>query len=142
MNTNLSFACDYMEGCHPAILEKLTETNLIKTPGYGLDDYTRSACEKIKSACRKPEAQVFLLTGGTQTNATVISAILKSYQGVVSASTGHIATHEAGAVEACGHKVLTLPSHNGKIDAAELSRFLVDYDQDANHDHIVMPGMV
>lgn len=142
MNTNLSFACDYMEGCHPAILEKLTETNLIKTSGYGLDDYTRSACEKIKSACRKPEAQVFLLTGGTQTNATVISAILKSYQGVVSASTGHIATHEAGAVEACGHKVLTLPSHNGKIDAAELSRFLVDYDQDANHDHIVMPGMV
>ena len=142
MNTNLSFACDYMEGCHPAILEKLTETNLIKTPGYGLDDYTRSACEKIKSACRKPEAQVFLLTGGTQTNATVISAILKSYQGVVSASTGHIATHEAGAVEACGHKVLTLPSHNGKIDAVELSRFLVDYDQDANHDHIVMPGMV
>lgn len=142
MNTNLSFACDYMEGCHPAILEKLTETNLIKTPGYGLDDYTRSACEKIKSACRKPEAQVFLLTGGTQTNATVISAILKSYQGVVSASTGHIATHEAGAVEACGHKVLTLPSHNGKIDAAELSRFLADYDQDANHDHIVMPGMV
>ena len=72
----------------------------------------------------------------------MISAILKSYQGVVSASTGHIATHEAGAVEACGHKVLTLPSHNGKIDAAELSRFLVDYDQDANHDHIVMPGMV
>lgn len=142
MNTNLSFACDYMEGCHPAILEKLIETNLIKTPGYELDDYTRSACEKIKSACRKPEAQVFLLTGGTQTNATVISAILKSYQGVVSASTGHIATHEAGAVEACGHKVLTLPSHNGKIDAAELSRFLVDYDQDANHDHIVMPGMV
>ena len=142
MNTNLSFACDYMEGCHPAILEKLTEPNLSKTPGYGLDDYTRSACEKIKSACRKPEAQVFLLTGGTQTNATVISAILKSYQGVVSASTGHIATHEAGAVEACGHKVLTLPSHNGKIDAAELSRFLVDYDQDANHDHIVMPGMV
>lgn len=142
MNTNLSFACDYMEGCHPAILEKLIKTNLIKTPGYGLDDYTRSACEKIKSACRKPEAQVFLLTGGTQTNATVISAILKSYQGVVSASTGHIATHEAGAVEACGHKVLTLPSHNGKIDAAELSRFLVDYDQDANHDHIVMPGMV
>ena len=109
---------------------------------YGLDDYTRSACEKIKSACWKPEAQVFLLTGGTQTNATVISAILKSYQGVVSASTGHIATHEAGAIEACGHKVLTLPSHNGKIDAAELSRFLVDYDQDANHDHIVMPGMV
>lgn len=142
MNTNLSFACDYMEGCHPVILEKLTETNLIKTPGYGLDDYTRSACEKIKSACWKPEAQVFLLTGGTQTNATVISAILKSYQGVVSASTGHIATHEAGAIEACGHKVLTLPSHNGKIDAAELSRFLVDYDQDANHDHIVMPGMV
>ena len=142
MNTNLSFACDYMEGCHPAILEKLIKTNLIKTPGYGLDDYTRSVCEKIKSACRKPEAQVFLLTGGTQTNATVISAILKSYQGVVSASTGHIATHEAGAVEACGHKVLTLPSHNGKIDAAELSRFLVDYDQDANHDHIVMPGMV
>ena len=142
MNTNLSFACDYMEGCHPAILEKLTETNLIKTPGYGLDDYTRSACEKIKSACQKPEAQVFLLTGGTQTNATVISAILKSYQGVVSASTGHIATHEAGAVEACGHKVLTLPSHNGKIDAAELSRLLMDYDQDVNHDHMVMPGMV
>lgn len=139
---NLSFACDYMEGCHPAILKKLEETNLQKTPGYGLDDYTRTACEKIKAACQKPEAQVFLLTGGTQTNATVISALLKSYQGVVSASTGHIATHEAGAIEAGGHKVMPIPSHNGKINAAELAQFLTDYEQDSNHDHMVMPGMV
>ena len=94
--SRLYFASDYMEGAHPAIMKKLMETNLEKTVGYGQDPYTEDAKEKIRKACNAPEANVFLLVGGTQTNATVIDALLKSYQGVVAADTGHIATHESG----------------------------------------------
>ena len=97
--SRLYFASDYMEGAHPAIMKKLMETNLEKTVGYGQDPYTEDAKEKIRKACNAPEAEVFLLVGGTQTNATVIDALLKSYQGVVAADTGHIATHESGAIE-------------------------------------------
>lgn len=142
MNTQLSFACDYMEGCHPAILNKLTTTNFQKSSGYGMDEYTKVAGDKIRAACHAPEAEVFLLTGGTQTNATMIDALLKSYQGVIAADTGHISVHEAGAIEACGHKVLTLPHHNGKITAQQIQALLDEFEQDANHDHMVMPGMV
>ena len=106
--SRLYFASDYMEGAHPAIMKKLMETNLEKTVGYGQDPYTEDAKEKIREACNAPEADVFLLVGGTQTNATVIDALLKSYQGVVAADTGHIATHESGAIEFGGHKVLTV----------------------------------
>lgn len=98
MNTHLSFACDYMEGTHPAILQKLVETNLEKTGGYGLDPYCDAAKEKIKAACGCPEGEVFFLVGGTQTNATVIDALLKSYQGVIAAEIGHVSVHEAGAI--------------------------------------------
>ena len=138
----LYFASDYMEGAHPAIMQKLVETNLEKTVGYGLDPYTESAKEKIRTACNAPDADILLLVGGTQTNATVIDALLKSYQGVVAAETGHIATHESGAIEFGGHKVLTLPQKDGKIRAAQIEKMVKDFYDDANYEHMVMPGMV
>ena len=140
--SRLYFASDYMEGAHPAIIQKLIETNLEKTVGYGLDPYTEDAKEKIRKACGAPDAEVFLLVGGTQTNATVIDALLKSYQGVVAAKTGHIATHESGAIEFGGHKVLTLPEKDGKISAVQIEKLVKDFYDDANYEHMVMPGMV
>lgn len=142
MTERLFFACDYMEGAHPAIMQRLMETNLVKTAGYGLDEYCGSAKEKIRAACGVPDAEVHFLVGGTQTNATVIDALLKSYQGVVAAETGHISTHEAGAIEFGGHKIMTLPHNNGKIDAAHVRAMLEGYYTDGNHDHMVMPGMI
>ena len=142
MSNFLSFSCDYMEGAHPQILKRLMETNLVKTPGYGLDEYSESAKEKIRDACKAPDAEVFFLVGGTQTNVTMIDAMLKSYEGVIAADTGHVSVHEAGAIEFGGHKVLTLPHHNGKISARQIVTLLDDYQNDANRDHMVMPGMV
>lgn len=142
MSNFLSFSCDYMEGAHPQILKRLMETNLVKTPGYGLDDYSKSAKEKIRDACKAPDAEVFFLVGGTQTNVTMIDAILKSYEGVIAADTGHVSVHEAGAIEFGGHKVLTLPHHNGKINVRQIETLLDNYQNDANRDHMVMPGMV
>lgn len=138
----LSFSSDYMEGAHPKILERLVETNLEKSAGYGLDEYSQSAKDKIRAACNAPEADVFLLSGGTQTNATMIDALLRSYQGVIAADTGHIALHEAGAIEFGGHKVLTLENQDGKITAGQIRDCLEAYRLDDNHDHVVMPGMV
>lgn len=140
--TKLGFASDYMEGAHPAILNRLLETNLEKTVGYGLDIYCEAAREKIRTACAAPEAEVHFLTGGTQANATVVDAMLRSYQGVIAADTGHINGHEAGAIELGGHKVLTIPHTNGKISAAQVEALLQNFYADANHDHMVMPGMV
>ena len=142
MQTKLNFASDYLEGAHPAILKRLMETNLEKTAGYGFDAYSASAREKIREACRAPEAEVFFLVGGTQTNATVIDALLRSYQGVIAADTGHISTHESGAIEHSGHKVLTLPGQNGKLSAEAVRSCLDTYRRDENRDHTVMPGMV
>lgn len=136
------FNCDYMEGAHPAILARLTETNMEQTPGYGEDSYCRSAKEKIRKACGCPDAEVFFLVGGTQTNAAVIKAVLRSYEGVVSADSGHINVHEAGAIESDGHKVLTLPERDGKIDADALKKWLVRFYQDGSVTHMVQPGMV
>lgn len=138
----LSFACDYMEGAHPSIMTRLTDTNLLKTQGYGIDSFSESARNKIRAACGCPNAEVHFLVGGTQTNATVIDAVLKSYQGVIAANSGHISVHEAGAIEFGGHKVLTLPQKLGKITATDIQALISDYQNDANHDHMVMPGMV
>ena len=138
----LSFTCDYNEGAHPAILERLLASNLEQVPGYGADKFTLSAKDRIGKALNRPEADVFFLTGGTQTNATVISAILKGYEGAVAAQTGHIAVHEAGAVEFTGHKVLTIPQHQGKMDAAELEAFLQGFYAEPAYDHMVFPGLV
>lgn len=138
----LSFASDYVEGAHPAILQRFMETNLVKQAGYGSDEYTASAREKIKAACACPEADVWFLTGGTQTNQVVIDSLLLPYEGVVAAETGHIAAHEAGAIEFTGHKVLTVPHHAGKMAAADLSAYLAAYHADDNAEHMVRPGAV
>lgn len=138
----LWFASDYMEGAHEKILQRFLETNMEKTSGYGTDPYSDSAKRKIREACNCPKAEVFFLTGGTQTNAVVISTMLKPYEGVVAAQSGHISTHEAGAIESSGHKVLTLPSHDGKVCAVELKEYLATFWQDDNYEHMVFPGMV
>ena len=138
----LSFTCDYTQGAHPKILERLLETNMEKLPGYGNDHYCESAKEKIKKACGCPDAEVWFLTGGTQTNATVIDSVLQKYEGVISAQTEHINAHESGAVEFTGHKVLTLPGHEGRIRAEELETFLKTFWADGSHEHMVFPGMV
>ena len=142
MSNFLSFSCDYMEGAHPQILKRLMETNLVKTPGYGLDDYSKSAKEKIRDACKAPDAEVFFLVGGTQTNVTMIDAILKSYEGVIAADTGHVSVHEAGAIEYTGHKVLSLAGADGKIAAADLDNYVSRFYADDSYEHMVFPGMV
>ena len=138
----ISFTCDYNEGAHPAILEALVRTNFIQQPGYGADTFTESAKARIRKAVGCPDAEVFLLTGGTQTNSTVIATMLRDYQGVVAVETGHIAVHEAGAVEYTGHKVLTLPAHEGKMQADELSAYLARFYADGSYEHMVFPGLV
>ena len=138
----LSFASDYMEGAHPEILRRLWETNMEETEGYGLDAYSESARKKIRAACQADDAEIFFLIGGTQANAVVIDALLCSYQGVIAAETGHISVHEAGAIEFGGHKVLTLAHQAGKITAAQIESALAAYHEDANREHMVMPGMV
>ena len=138
----ISFESDYNNGCHEAILRRLMETNNEQATGYGLDDYCTAAKAKIRVACGCPEADVFFLVGGTQTNATVIDAMLQSYQGVLTVDTGHINVHESGAIESSGHKVLTLPSHDGRMEASELERWLHDFFADPTYDHMVFPGMV
>lgn len=142
MAGKLSFASDYMEGAHPQILRRLAETNMLKTAGYGLDEFSASAKEKIRAACGTPDADIFFLVGGTQANAVMIDAILRPWQGVLSAETGHINTHEAGAVEFGGHRILALPHRDGKISADTIRAAVRTYQQDENRDHTVMPGMV
>lgn len=138
----IRFNSDYTEGCHPAILEKLMATNLEQTEGYGEDAYCREAAEKIKNACHAPEAEVHFLVGGTQTNVTVISAALKHYQGVITAETGHINVHETGALEACGHKCLTIASKDGKLTAKQVADYVDAHFADESFEHMVQPKMV
>ena len=138
----LSFANDYQEGAHEKILQRLIETNLEPVSGYGTDPYCELAKEKIRRACECPEADIWFLTGGTQTNQVVIDAMLAPYEGVVAAETAHVAAHEAGAIEYSGHKVLTIPQYEGKILAEELETFLRKFWDDENHEHMVFPGMV
>ena len=138
----LFFENDYGYGAHPKVLEHLMETNMEAVSGYGNDKFTASAAEKIKKACSCPEGQVYFLTGGTQTNMVVIDALLRPYEGVVASSCGHVNTHEAGAIESTGHKVLTVPHRNGKLDADDLRDYVQTFYADASHDHMVFPGMV
>lgn len=138
----LSFESDYIQGAHEKIMERLMETNMERLSGYGVDPYCQSAKEKIKKACGCPDADVFFLVGGTQTNATVIDTMLKKYEGVVAAVTGHVSVHEAGAIEYTGHKVLEIPQHQGKIDAVELENYIDCFYGDENYEHMVFPGMV
>ena len=134
------FLSDYTEGCHPKILEALAETNLVSQPGYGEDLWCRRAGEKIAALCGGGDVR--FLNGGTQANLLVISALLQRHQAVVAAETGHIAVHEAGAVEFTGHKVVTLPAHEGKLDAGELDAYLRAFYADATHEHMPEPALV
>ena len=136
------FNSDYLEGAHPAIMERLMQTNMEQTVGYGEDEYCAAAREKIKAACQAPDADVHFLVGGTQTNTTVISAALRPYQGAVAAVSGHINVHETGAIEACGHKVLALPSEDGKITAEQVETYYKLHINDDSSEHMVKPGMV
>lgn len=138
----ISFESDYIAGAHPQIIARLAETNMEILSGYGTDKYCESAKEKIRRACGCPTAQVELLIGGTQTNAVIISTMLKDYEGVVAARTGHINVHEAGAIEYTNHKVLGLPHENGKIAPDALKEYLENFYSDANREHMVFPGMV
>lgn len=138
----LHFECDYTEGAHEAILKRLLETNREPLSGYGQDPYCERAKEKIRAACGCPEAEVFFLVGGTQTNALVISALLQPHEGVIAAKTGHVSIHEAGAIEFTGHKVIELSQENGKLSTAETKAYLKQFWQDETHEHMAAPGMV
>lgn len=138
----IRLACDYQEGCHPKILERMVQTNLESTTGYGTDAYCESAKAKIKAACQAPNSEVFLLIGGTQTNATVIRSILRPCEGVIAVTSGHINGHEAGAIELGGHKVLTIEPHDGKMVASQLDQYIVDTLTAPSWDHGVIPAMV
>ena len=138
----IRFNSDYLEGAHPRVLQRLLETNLEQTPGYGEDEYCARARRMLRELCEAPEADVHFLVGGTQTNFTFLSAVLKPWQGVISADTGHIAVHETGAVEATGHKVIALKNDDGKLDARAVSKYCRLHFSDESHEHMVMPGAV
>lgn len=138
----ISFENDYIAGAHPQVLRRLMETNLEPLSGYGTDPYCEKARKKIREACGCPEAEVEFLTGGTQTNAVVISSMLKDYEGVIAAKTGHVSVHEAGAIEYTGHKVLELPQEGGRIVPSVLRDYLAGFYGDENHEHMVFPGML
>lgn len=138
----IRFECDYAEGAHPLIMKRLLETNEEQTPGYGVDSYCDKARELIKKMCGHKDIDVHFLVGGTQTNLTVIASMLRSYQGVIAACSGHISGHETGAIEATGHKVLTLPSDDGKINAMQIASLCKEHREDSSRVHFVQPAMV
>ena len=134
--------CDYACGAHPAVLERLVSTNAEHTPGYGVDEHCQNAARMLKALCQRPDADIHFLVGGTQTNMTLIASALRPHQGVVSAHSGHIAVHETGAIEATGHKVLTIPSEDGKITAQQIDALCQAHLQDPTAEHTVQPGMI
>lgn len=138
----LSFENDYSCTATPEIIERIEQIAQNQYPGYGNDSICESAKTKIREACSCPDAQIFFLVGGTQTNQTIIDSITPQYAGVVAANTGHVNVHEAGAIEFTGHKVLTLPHHDGKIDADELDEYCATFYADGNYTHMVFPGCV
>lgn len=138
----IRFESDYTEGAHERIMKRMAETNEEQTPGYGTDGHCEKARTYIAQACRAENADIHFLVGGTQTNTTIIASILRPHQGVIAATTGHIAVHETGAIEATGHKVLTVPSDDGKIRAEQVQALYDAHWQDVTHEHIVQPGLV
>ena len=136
------FDTDYMSGAHPKVMERLMATNTDQTSGYGSDKYTEHAKELVKEACGAQDARVYFLVGGTQTNSTVIDGVLDRHEGVLCAESGHINVHESGAIEATGHKVLTLPSYDGKVSAADVKGFIDNFYSDDTYEHMVAPGML
>lgn len=136
------FQCDYAEGCVKEIMDRLVSTNMEQSVGYGMDPWCESAREKIKKVIERDDVDVHFVVGGTQANATVIAHSLLPYQGVLSAATGHIAGHETGAIEATGHKVITLPSYDGKLRAEDADALITKHWASESHEHEVMPGMI
>lgn len=136
------FNNDYSEGCHETVLQALCRTNLEQAPGYGEDRYCAAAAAKIKALCGREDLAVHFLVGGTQTNLTVIAAALRPHQGALCAVSGHIHSHETGAVEATGHKVLTLPSADGKITAQQVRAAVLAHWADSSFEHTVQPKLV
>ena len=136
------FDSDYMSGAHHKVMERLLKTNSEHTTGYGTDPYTAKAADLIRKACGAPDARVHFLVGGTQTNATVIDGLLARHEGVLAAESGHINVHESGAIEATGHKVLTLPSYQGKVSAEDVRNFISSFYSDDTYEHMVAPGML
>lgn len=136
------FNNDYAEGCHPKVLQRLLESNMVQTPGYGTDEYCTAAAAKICAVCGRKDLAVHFLVGGTQANLTVIDAALRPHQGVLCASSGHIHVHETGAVEATGHKVLPLESHDGKVTASQIREYVLAHRADDAFEHTVQPKMV
>lgn len=142
MNGKILFQCDYNEGAHPKVLERIVATNMEQTVGYGEDEYCTAAAEKLRKICGDASLAVHFLVGGTQTNMTVIDAALRSYQGVLCACTGHINVHETGAVESCGHKVIGLESADGKITAEQVEEAYLGHVHNDSFEHMVQPKMV
>lgn len=138
----IRFESDYTEGAHERLMKRLVETNEEQTPGYGTDDHCKKAAAYISKACQAENPDIHFLVGGTQTNTIIIASILRPHQGVVAATTGHIAVHESGAIEAIGHKVLTVPSDDGKIRAEQVKELYDAHWQDVTHEHMVQPGVV
>lgn len=138
----IQFQCDYNEGAHPLIIKRLTESNLEQTVGYGEDPYCEEARKLIKRACQNDSADVHFLVGGTQSNTTVIAHILRPYQGVLAATSGHINVHETGAIESTGHKVLAIPTSNGKLTAQQIDDAMQAHIHEDGPEHMVQPGMV
>ena len=138
----LSFLSDYTEGAHPDVLKRLTELNMVSLPGYGEDEYCEAAKEKLRRACHRDDLDIWFLTGGTQANQVVISTMLRRYEAVAAAKTGHISIHEAGAIEYTGHKVIELGEHQGKVDAEELKAYMERFYADDTHKYMSFPGMV
>ena len=136
------FHNDYSEGCHETILRRLNETNLQQTNGYGCDEYCALAADKIRALCGNSDLAVHFLVGGTQANMTVIAAALRPHQGVICASSGHIHVHETGAVESTGHKVLAVPSADGKITASQVEAVVLEQRDSGAQEHMVLPKMV
>lgn len=137
-----SFESDYNNGAHPSVLRHLIDTNGEQSQSYGFDVWSERARQKIRIACQCPDADIFFLVGGTQVNATVIDSVLASYEAVIAVETGHINVHESGAVEASGHKIITLPSHQGRMQPAELQAYLERFHADPTREHMAFPGMV
>ena len=138
----IRFECDYITGAHPKVLQALVDSNLEPHPGYGEDEYCARAAQLIRELCQAPEADVHFLVGGTQTNTTVIASALRPHQGVISTELGHIALHETGAIESTGHKVLTVPTQDGKLTAQQVEQVCREHLEDEAMEHKVQPGMV
>lgn len=138
----IQFQCDYNEGAHPLIIKRLTETNMEQTVGYGEDPHCEEARRLIKQACQSDNADVHFLVGGTQANTTVIAHILRPYQGVLAATSGHINVHETGAIESTGHKVLAIPTEDGKLTAKQIDEAMQAHIHEDGPEHMVQPGMV